>query len=398
MKCSLGQLSNAATIGVLVCSLLSSAYAKADDASSDAKPTAGYRHALFNGQDMSGWKVTGCEAAVEDGMLVLQSGNGLVRTDQRYDDFELELSWKARDKDKWDSGIFFRCELPPKGRPWPRRYQANLLKGKEGDVGGVEGATSRGLVRPGEWNHFKLRVVGKTASLKINGQDAWEADGLEAASGYIALQAEVPGGGQFEFKDIVITELHHRPLFNGKDLRGWEGAGRDAALCWEVEDGLLVCNGKKGPWLRTAEQFGDFNLRMEYRLREGGNSGVYVRVPKGGDHHGKGAGVEVQILDDNAERYAKLKPYQYCGSVYKIVPASPRVSLPAGQWNTFEIECRGARYRIVHNGVVVVDADVQEAPELAERRAEGFLGLQNHSERVWFRHVRIGPASPDTAP
>ena len=64
--------------------------------------------------------------------------------------------------------------------------------------------------------------------------------------GYIGLQAEVPLGGQFEFKDIYVTELKHRPLFNGNDLSGWEGAGRDAKECWTVEEGLLKCTGRKG--------------------------------------------------------------------------------------------------------------------------------------------------------
>lgn len=368
---------------------------RAQDAGEAAAEEAGYRRALFNGQDLRGWHVTGCEVEVEEGTLVLRSGNGLVRTDHRYGDFVLEWSVKPLAAENWDSGVFFRAPLPPEGRPWPRRYQVNLRQGQEGNVGGLPGATSRGLFRPGEWNQFRLRVVGTTASLEINGQPAWKTDGIENPAGYIGLQAEVPGGGPFAFKDIYVTELHHRPLFNGQDLTGWEGGGQDAERCWKVEDGVLLCTGEKGPWLRTAEQYGDFNLRLEYLLHDGGNSGVYVRVPEDGDHHGKGAGVEVQILDDNAERYKdRLQPYQFCGSVYKIVAAEPRVSLPAGQWNTLEIECRGTHYRVVHNGTVVVNAGADDAPELAERRVAGFLGLQNHSEEVRFRHLRIGPPLP----
>lgn len=187
-------------------------------------------------------------------------------------------------------------------------------------------------------------------------------------------------------------------LFNGKDLTGWEGAGSDASACWMVEDGLLVCTGQKGPWLRSKEQYGDFNLRLEYKLKPGGNSGVYVRVPKDGDHRGrdlnggKPSGVEIQILDDADPRYAKLKDYQYSGSVYAIAPAKQRVSLPAGSWNTLEINCLDSRYKITHNGTVIIDADEAEFPELKNRESKGYLGLQNHSEHVWFRNVRIGPA------
>lgn len=195
------------------------------------------------------------------------------------------------------------------------------------------------------------------------------------------------------------TEPGYVSLFNGKDLSGWEGAGSDASACWKVEDGLLVCTGQKGPWLRSLEQYGDFNLRFEYKLKSGGNSGVYVRVPKDGDHRGrdlnggKPSGVEIQLLDDADARYAKLKDYQYSGSVYAIAPAKQRVSLPAGQWNTMEINCVGSRYRIIHNGTVIVDADDAEFPELKNRELKGYLGLQNHSEHVWFRSIRIGPAT-----
>jgi hypothetical protein len=87
-----------------------------------------------------------------------------------------------------------------------------------------------------------------------------------------------------------------------------------------------------------------------------------------------------------------LKPYQFTASLYAIVPADPRVARPAGEWNTMEIQCRGTTYRVTHNGVDVIAADEHAAPELRQRRVAGHLGLQNHSEEVWFRHLRIGPA------
>jgi hypothetical protein len=370
-------------------------FAAASTAPLRADEPAGYTRALFNGQNLDGWQVTECEAAAEGGSLVLKSGNGFVRSDHRYGDFTLELEWKARQAEMYDSGIYFRAELPTGKRPWPTRYQANLLQGQEGNVGQLEGATSSGLVKAGQWNHFKLTVVGSKAALEINGQPAWKADGVEPKSGYLGLQAEVPKGGQFEFRNLRITEHGHRSLFDGKDLSGhWEGATTEAGACWLVEDGLLVCTGKKGPWLRSKEQFGDFNLRLEYKLKPGGNSGVYVRVPKDGAHHPRkegGAGVEIQILDDADERYRAIKPYQFSGSVYAIAAAEPRVSRPAGQWNTLEIECRGTSYRVTHNGVVVADAKEAEFPALKERQLAGYLGLQNHSEEVWFRNLRIGP-------
>ncbi|MFH1267268.1 MAG: family 16 glycoside hydrolase, partial [Planctomycetota bacterium] len=279
------------------------------------------------------------------------------------------------------------------GAPWPKRYQANLRKGMEGNVGGLEGAKSEGLTKPGDWNHFKLSVVGTTAAMEINGQPAWKADGLESDSGYICIQSEVPGGGQFLFRNLRITELGYRSLFDGSSLAGWEEVG-GGGECWKAEDGLLICTGKRGSWLRSIEEHGDFNLRLEYRLKPEGNSGVYARVPESGNHHGENAGVEIQILDDPHPRYANLQPYQFTGSVYAVAAARERVGRPTGQWNTMEINCRGTDYRVTHNGIVVVDAKAAEFPELSGRRLTGFLGLQNHSEEVCYRNFRIGPPQP----
>jgi hypothetical protein len=184
----------------------------------------------------------------------------------------------------------------------------------------------------------------------------------------------------------------YRPLFDGKSLAGWEGAGQPAEKCWKVEEGMIVCTGEKGPWLRSTEQFGDFNLRLEYKLKPGGNSGVYIRVPENGNHHGDGAGIEIQVLDDGAERYRTIKPYQYTGSLYAISPATKHVAKEAGQWNTLEINCLGLKYHVIHNGTQIIATDESAFPELKGRLTKGFLGLQNHSEEVWYRNVRIGPA------
>jgi hypothetical protein len=184
----------------------------------------------------------------------------------------------------------------------------------------------------------------------------------------------------------------YKPLFDGQSLAGWEGAGQPAEKCWKVDDGTIVCTGDKGPWLRSKEQYDDFNLRLEYKLKAGGNSGVYIRVPENGKHHGDGAGIEIQVLDDGAERYRTLKPYQYTGSLYAIAPATSHVAKNAGEWNTLEINCRGTKYHVIHNGTTIIATDESEFPELKGRLAKGFLGLQNHSEEVWFRNLRIGPA------
>ncbi|MDA7882283.1 DUF1080 domain-containing protein [Akkermansiaceae bacterium] len=183
---------------LLAASLLASGFASAEEK----------RVSLFNGKNLDGWSVLKCEAEVKDGNIFVKSGNGLVQTEKKYQDFVLEYEWKALGKDNWDSGVYFRYTSVPENRPWPKRYQANLLKGQEGNVGGIEGASSKGLIKNGEWNTFKLTVKGSKISLLINGKEAWKGNGLEdLEAGFIAIQAEVPGGGQHLFRNIFITEL-----------------------------------------------------------------------------------------------------------------------------------------------------------------------------------------------
>lgn len=168
---------------------------------------AGDRVAVFDGKSLAGWTVT-CDAVVDNGEIFIRDGNGLVQFPGTYGDFVLELEWKALKPDKWDSGIYFRYDSVPAGKPWPPRYQVNLRKDDEGNVGGIQGAKSTGLTLPGEWNKMKLTVRGADVELELNGKPAWKATGLAGpAEGFIALQAEVPGGGQYRFRNVFVTKL-----------------------------------------------------------------------------------------------------------------------------------------------------------------------------------------------
>lgn len=173
-----------------------------------AKSAASERVSLFNGQNLDGWEALKCEAKVDNGEILLLTGNGLLQTRKKYADFVLEFEWKALAQDKWDSGVYFRYDTVPSNEPWPPRYQVNLRKGMEGNVDGLAGASSKGMIKDGEWNRFTLTVKGDACDLQINGKPAWKATGLAGPkSGFIALQAEVPNGGQHRFRNIYITEL-----------------------------------------------------------------------------------------------------------------------------------------------------------------------------------------------
>ena len=196
--------SHAFCIVVIALALLTTSCAVfSDDAS------ANKRVSLFDGKSLDGWTVLKCEATVDDGDILLVSGNGLVQTEKQYGDFVLEFDWTSLRDEKWDSGVYFRYDSVPEGRPWPNRYQVNLRYDQAGNVGALKAARSEGLVKVGQWNECKLTVQGTKASLVINGTPAWTADGLAGPEkGFISLQAEVPGGGQYRFRNIYLTELN----------------------------------------------------------------------------------------------------------------------------------------------------------------------------------------------
>ena len=163
---------------------------------------------LFDGKTLDGWDVIGCEALVQDGAIFLKSGNGLVQAKKRYKDFVLEFEWKALHPEMWDSGVYFRYDTVPQGRPWPDKFQVNLRKGMEGELVGFKKGKNTVATKPGKWNKFELTVNGSKASLKVNGKPSWSVDGITSPDGLLAIQAEVPGGGQFLFRKIRITELN----------------------------------------------------------------------------------------------------------------------------------------------------------------------------------------------
>ena len=167
----------------------------------------GVEKALFNGKDLTGWVKTECEAEIKDGVLLLNSGEGWIRTERPYTNFE--LTWECRNlkKEAYDSGVHFRAELPTGKAHWPKKFQVNLKTNEEGNLTSIKSAASTGLYKNGEWNKFDLKVTGTTAELAINGKPAWKTDGIDTPTGYIGLQSEVTLGGQFEFRNIKLTEL-----------------------------------------------------------------------------------------------------------------------------------------------------------------------------------------------
>jgi hypothetical protein len=182
-------------------------------------------------------------------------------------------------------------------------------------------------------------------------------------------------------------------LFDGHSLNGWIGATGS----FSIEEGLLVSReGSRGNLL-TEGEYGDFDFRFEFRLTPGANNGLGIRVPTGGD--GSFDGIEVQIIDDSAEKYRDLKPYQFHGSAYGIAPARRGFLRPVGEWNEEEVRCVGRHLTVTLNGTAILDVDLDEAapggqtmdgaehPGLAN--SKGHIGFLCHDDVVAFRNIRI---------
>lgn len=174
-------------------------------------------------------------------------------------------------------------------------------------------------------------------------------------------------------------------------LVGWQqiGGSQDS---WYFQDGILYTEGENGGWLATVRQYDDFQLSLEFRVPPGGNSGVFIRSPLEGDP--AYTGMEIQILDDYAEQYRSLNPYQYTGSLYGVQAPSERVTKQAGQWQKMVVTARGSRIKVVLNGHKIIDTKTTYYQHKTDShpgltRDGGYIGLQNHGSRVEFRNIRI---------
>ena len=158
-----------------------------------------------------------------------------------------------------------------------------------------------------------------------------------------------------------------------------------------ADKGVLVVKGGGGGWLMTEKQYGDFELRLEFKVPKGGNSGVALRSPLKGDP--AYVGMEIQILDDPS--YKGLQKWQATGSIYGVVPSSKVATKRVGEWNAYRIVCKGRKVTIELNGEQIVDADLDEHVKKHAKahpgilRKEGHLGLQEHGGRVEFRNLYV---------
>lgn len=191
----------------------------------------------------------------------------------------------------------------------------------------------------------------------------------------------------------AAKEAGFTSLFDGTTLNGWKLVNKHGDG-YGVKDGVIYCARGGGGNLFTEKEYADFTLRFEFKLEPGSNNGIGIRAPLEGD--AAYMGMEIQVLDDTAEKYANLQPYQYHGSVYGVVAAKRGALKPVGEWNQEEIIAVGRHIKVVLNGTTIVDTnlnDVTDAKTIQTHpgmlRERGHIGFLGHNDYVEFRNLRV---------
>lgn len=197
-----------------------------------------------------------------------------------------------------------------------------------------------------------------------------------------------------------------KTLFDGKTTKGWHKyLAKEASPLWKVEDKALVLTGKDAGDLVTDAEYGDFELELEWKIAEGGNSGIMYHVQEDPKFRATySTGPEVQVLDDARHPDAKngKNGNRVAGSLYDMLPPTKNVTKPAGQWNKIRLIIKGGKAEHYMNGTKIVEYPTAgpEWDKMVEdskfkgwegfgKYAKGHIALQDHGDKVWYRNIRI---------
>ena len=301
-----------------------------------------------------------------------------------------EKGLTAKIRKTWDSltkeeiANFYRTAADPKSAEDSMCIAAFLMEGNAGDkdydqaLGMLGKAAGLGADVSSLTKYLDtLRKLPKARPPA--GQDAKAATAAksetQAASGESRETAGRPPSRKADFEN----------LFNGKDFDNWVVMGNPER--WSVRNGVIHCEGgKDGMWLRSAQEYGDFILKLEWRLSEDGNSGVFLRAPakpKPWDES-----IEVQMTTQDMK-----DPKQFTGALVKHVAPPRPTKVAPNVWHHFEIRCVGRRYTVILDDVKLVDVDGEEIPSLRDKALRGYFGMQDSFTEpgrfVEFRNIRV---------
>jgi hypothetical protein len=202
-------------------------------------------------------------------------------------------------------------------------------------------------------------------------------------------------------------------IFDGKTTTGWRGYDKPAfpTAGWNVVDGTLHCIGSgtgeagSGGDIIYDKKLSNFELDLEWKISEGGNSGIFILAQELPNEPIYKSAPEMQILDNEKHPDAKLgtNGNRMAGSLYDLIPAKPQNTKPAGQWNHIHILVYQGTVVFTQNGKNVVefhlwtedwkkmvsDSKFKDWPWFLNTAKEGYIGLQDHGNDVWFRNIKL---------
>ena len=414
---------------------------------------------LFDGKSTADWVQRGGKAVytVEDGALVGRSvpgeKNSFLCPPREYADFVLEFEVLV--DPKLNSGVQIRSASRPDYRAGVvHGYQVEIDASERGASGGIYDEQRRGWLtstdfapasrkafKVGEWNHYRVEASGDRLRTWVNGTAIADITDGVTRSGFIGFQVHEAkeAGLTVKWRKIRIRELPRAAtgmapntltdlersqgfelLWDGRTSWGWRSA-RDKAFPkegWEIRDGELRVLESGGGEARAAgdiiseRKFAAFELRLEFRLAQGANSGIkYYVDPEINQGPGSSIGLEYQLLDDERHPDAKQGKggNRTLASLYDLIAAAPDKPVrPIGEWNQARIVSRGRHVEHWLNGAKVLEFE-RGTPEfrrlVAESKykvwpgfgelPEGHLLLQDHGNRVSFRNVKLRELKPE---
>lgn len=276
-----------------------------------------------------------------------------------------------------------------------------------------------------------LSVMAVAVSCSNKNANATEAEATDsvAAPAYTVLEKE-----QVNLADFPVDADGYYTIFNGKDFTGWRGYGKDTVPSrWTIEDGAIKFNGSgtgegqtgEGGDLIFANQLGNFELELEWKVSKGGNSGILYLAQEVETTKEDGtkqlepiyiSAPEYQILDNVNHPDAKLgiDGNRQSASLYDMIAAKPQNQKPYGEWNKAKIMVYKGTVVHSQNGENVVEYHLwtpqwtemlqkskfsEEAWPLAfellnncgGENHKGYIGFQDHGDDVWFRNIRVKP-------
>ena len=426
---------------------------------------------LFNGQDLSGFKQLNGKAPyrVEDGCMVGQTKTGepnsFLATEKEYGDFILEFEVEC--DPTMNSGVQFRSEsLQSYNKGRVHGYQCEIDPSDRAWSGGIYDEARRGWLVPltnnpegraaykkEGWNKYRIEAIGNNMRIWLNDVNTANLYDDMTPKGFIAFQVHGIGNNKAKegkiirwrniriktenlekarMKGKVIDPVNCIPntlspeekeagwqlLFDGKSMDAWRNVNAETfpQHGWTIKDGELTLLNQKGQPhggdIVTRKEYSAFEFSFDFKISEGGNSGVKYFVQESKKRKGFAWGLEFQVLDDkkhpDANQYTTFPGSRTVASLYDIIAAKDKKFKGVNKWNQGIIKVFPNNH-VEHwlNGKKVLEYDrksdaFRELVKQSKYNGKGYqengpfceedqgrILIQDHGDVVSYRNLKI---------